>query len=240
MFEPAPDRGASHLETARWSFHGAGDWKGRAAWLMKGKKGTHAVAAGFDKETKAFLGADFLDASGKPGLSFIPGEKSAPPTTEAPEKEDGEKPAAAETSFQAPAKSAKDAALTAAFALATGDLDLVEKIYHWPSFYADQKKLHEAKMAARKEADPEAEVQPFPALEDFKKAILDRFAQSLQKRPPAMIQTGLKMVAGQLQTKKLEDGLTRVEFPEMFRSMKLDVGEVDGAWYLVRIPEKPE
>jgi hypothetical protein len=48
------------------------------------------------------------------------------------------------------------------------------------------------------------------------------------------------MVEGQLVTEKLEDGLTRVQFPEMFRSMKLDVGKVDGAWYLVRIPESPK
>ena len=231
VFDPSPDRGGAYLEQARWSFAGTGAWKEHEAWLMRGQKGTHPVVAGFDKETKELLGADFLDAEGKVKLAFTPGDGAAPTT----EKEPDEKPApAAPQAFAAPAASAKGAAMTAAFALATGDLDLVEKIYHWPSFYEDQKKAYEAKTAGKEDTDP------FPAIEDFKKAILGRFAQSLQKRPPAMIQQGLTMIEGQLVTEKLEDGLTRVQFPEMFRSMKLDVGKVDGAWYLVRIPESPK
>ena len=48
------------------------------------------------------------------------------------------------------------------------------------------------------------------------------------------------MVKDQLQTEPVEGGFTQVTFPPMFKSMVLTVGEIDGQWYLVRMPGAPK
>lgn len=219
IFEPSPDRGSKTFETGRWSFAGRGTWRGGEAWLMRGQKGRHKLAAGFHLETKAFLGCDFLDEKGQVTLAFVTDENAEKP-----------KPSA----FEAPGKTAEDAALTAAFALATGDVDLVGEIFHWPTYHADEKKAYEAKTAD----DPDA--KPFPDVEAFKQQVLARFEKTLVKRDPAMITMGMEMARGQLAREALEGGRVRIRFPEMFRSMLLDVQEIDGAWHLVRIPPLPK
>lgn len=216
VFEPAPSAGESTFEDATWSLEGEGTWLGEAAVIMRGEKESVAVEAGFDPATRAMLGADFRRENGMV-LAFRP-------ASEAPTPAEGEDP------FAAPATSAENAALTAAMAFATGDVDLVDEIVHWPTVYDGMKAEHDARTAGVEDAPP------FPDAETLRGQILANLKTSLPTNPRPMIEAGLKMVKAQLVTEALEGEITRVKFPAMFQNMVLDVGERDGKWYLVRFP----
>ena len=214
IFEPGAKGEEKIYEPGTWELPGEGDWDGKTAWLMTGDKGGMKVQAAYDKATKTFLGAKFL-REGAPTMAFRP--KSATPKK-------------VEDVFVAPAASAKHAAMTAGLAFATADIDLVDQIVHWPSVHASMKAKHDAQTAGQE--NPE----PFPDQKALRASTLENLRTSLKKRPRAQIEAGLRMVESQLVTEVDESGRTRVKFPEMFRSMVLVVGEVNGGWYLVEFP----
>ena len=129
--------------------------------------------------------------------------------------------------FSRPARSAQEVALQAGLAFATGDLDRVERLLHWPTCYAEQKAAH-------------AGEEPFPDLAAYKAAVLEQLGKSLPKMPRPMMEGLLKGMGDALKLEPLEGGLTRATFPPMFRSMVVTVGEFEGQWYLVRLPGAPK
>lgn len=216
FFDANPSEGEEALEAVTWSQGEEGRWGEVAAWLVKGRKGaTDEMEAAFAKEDKAFLGARFLDTATGMAMEMRP---AGPPVADT-----GEDP------FAAPATSAQGAALAAALGFGTGDSDLLAAIIHWPSVHAALKARHDA------QSTPGPGAPPFPDVDGLKAAILTEFA-GLPKRPRAVIEPVLKACREQLRQEALEGGTVRVTFPPMFQDLTLDVGEVDGAWYLLRLP----
>jgi hypothetical protein len=209
VFQPLPGPQEEHFEQARWSLV-AGE-----TWRIEGKKGDTDVEAAFDPTSHALVRAVFR-GEGRPDIVFEP--KAREGGTEDP--------------FAAPASSAENAALTAALCFATGDVEHLENLVHWPTVYEEARKGHEAKNAGVEDAEP------FPDAASWRAQVLESLAAQLPKNPRPMIEQGLAMARGQLRTEEIEGGLTRVTFPEMFRSMAVDVGEREGKWYLMRFPSR--
>ena len=111
---------------------------------------------------------------------------------------------------------------------------LLGRVIHWPTLHARAQAQHEAETTGQPHAEP------YPDVEAFKKATLEALAGSLPKMPRPMIEGMLKTMGPQLKSESTDEGLTKVTFPPMFRSMVVVVGEIDGAWHLVRMPGKPE
>jgi hypothetical protein len=135
------------------------------------------------------------------------------------------KPAAA-GDLSKPATSPRAAAAKAAIAFACGDKDLLEGAVHWPT----------AIKALRASKPDDAELASATD-EQVKAGVMSHLQEHA---PRAMVEPMVLGMADGLEAKKLENGNTLVKFPEMFKSLELEVGEIDGAWYLVRFPEAPE
>lgn len=136
----------------------------------------------------------------------------------------GATPQVAEVDFAAPALTARVAALQAARAFAVGDVEAVERLAHWPTV-----------LPLLREQNPAWRESPDAAV---KAEMLEGLRQRLVKRPPELIEAALKSTIDQLKEEPLDGGHVRVTFPEVFRSMVLEVLPVDGRWYLARFPEK--
>jgi hypothetical protein len=137
----------------------------------------------------------------------------------------GQGKAAAATDLSKPATSARGAAVKAAIAFACGDKDLLEGAVHWPT----------ALKALRANPPDGADLSSVTD-EEIKAGVMSHLQEHA---PRAMIEPIVLAMAEGLETEKLENGNTVVKFPETFRSLTLEVGEVDGAWYLVRFPSAP-
>ena len=209
VFQALPGAGEERFEKASWKLVPGETWK------IEGQKGDAHLEAFFDPGTRTLVRAVFR-GEGRPDVVFRPkagDEAAADP-------------------FAAPSSSAEGAALTAALCFATGDVEHLEKVVHWPSVYEKARAEHEAKNEGVEDAEP------FPDLESWRTQVLESLAEHLPKNPRPMIEQALGMVRGQLRTHALEGGLTRVTFPEMFQGMVLDVGEHAGKWYLMRFPSR--
>ena len=214
VFDADPGPGTAAFEMASWTQGEEGTWGEKKALLLKGAKGGNEMEIGFDPETGDLLGMRTKSAAQGFDMELRP---------------TGTKPAEeqADDIFARPAKTAQEAALQAGLAFATGDVELVERITHWPTIHA-------------RAAEGHAGEEPFPDLETFKADLLEQLKKSLPQMPRPMIEGMLKTMGSQLQTEALEGGLTKVTFPAMFRNMVVTVGAFDGAWHLARMPGAPK
>ena len=213
VYDADPGPGEATFETATWTQGEEGTWGDRKALLLAGAKGDKRIEAGFDPRTGALLGV----RTSSPGKGFDLEIRPA-----------GAKPAEeTDDPFSRPARSAKEAALQAGLAFAVADLELTERVIHWPSLHAESEAAYTGE-------------EPFPDVEAFKAATMEQLKQSLTKRPRPMIEGALKMARDQLQLEEVAGGLTKVTFPPMFKSLVMTVGEIDGQWYLVRLPGAPK
>lgn len=210
LFDATPGPKEKNFETGTWTIPEPTTWNEVKAVVVTGTKsdGTR-LEAGFDVETGAFLGARFSGNTPAP-LEF--------------------RVRKAEEATFVHAKTAREAANQAALGFATGDLDLLENVIDWPTVHAGLKAGHDAKMAGVENAEP------FPPVDALKAQILESWKASLPKNPAPMIQMALKMAAPGV-TEEERESYTRVQFPEIFRSMALDVAEFEGVWRLVRLPQ---
>ena len=221
VFEPDPDDVDPMFEVGTWTVGEETDWQEQRVLVLKGMKGDDKDVEGFyDPTTKALLGVRLGSRTQGFSMDVVPAKAAQDP--------------AADTGgdlYARPAKNAKEAALQAAMAFGSGNVELLSRVIHWPSIYDGLKAQHEAESAG----DPDAE--PFPDLATVKASIEAQYTEVLPKNPRGMIEMALKAVEGQLTTKALDGGITRVSFPPLFESLKLDVAERDGAWHLVRLPD---
>jgi hypothetical protein len=187
----------------------------REAWVVR-------VAQGKDDER--FLGFDPKDrrllAVTKPVSKLEIRRKGLEVAAKAPEPP---------IDWKAPAKTAEMAAMQVGRAFATGDLEALDRITWWPTAYEGLKK--DATLAALEEGPR-------------KEALFASLKEQLPKFPPAMIEAGLVGARKELVVEDAGKGRKRVTFPPMFRSMVVDVIEVEGTWYLAEYPmsapkEKP-
>jgi hypothetical protein len=123
--------------------------------------------------------------------------------------------------WKAPARTAEMAAMQVGRAFATCDLEALDKITWWPTAHEGLKK------------DP-----TLAALEEGprKEALFASLKEKLPKFPPTMIEAGLVGARKELVVAAAGKGRKRVTFPPMFRSMVVDVIEVEGTWYLAEYP----
>ncbi len=215
VFDADPGPGDATFETATWTQGDKGAWGDRKAVLLEGTKGAKGIAAGFDPQTRALLGIRTASGGQGPDLEIRPVPAAAPEQTDDTPQ------------FSGPPRSAREAALQAGLAFATGDLELVERLLHWPTWYAEQKAAHTGE-------------EPFAELPAYKAAVLEQLGKSLPKMPRPMMEGMLKSMGDQLGLKTLEGGLTQATFPPMLRSMVVTLGEFDGQWYLARLPGAPK
>ncbi len=219
LFDADPAKGETNFERGTWTIPTVGTWNEVEAYVVKGAKGTSVtMETGFHAATGALLGVRFR-VRDQPEIEFrVRGDEEPAKTPGLP---------------YTPATTAKDAALQGALALAVGDVELLDKTLHWPTFHAYAKARHDAAQEG-KEAP-----EPFDTEEAFRAKVLADLRKSLGQRPVAMIKMALKMAEGGLEETPLE-GFTRVKFPDVFRGMEVDVAEVDDVFYLVRLPGKPD
>jgi hypothetical protein len=121
-------------------------------------------------------------------------------------------------------RTAKDAALRAARALAVGDAQALGRLFHWDT------------VDARLAKDPE-----FAALEPpaRRTRLLEQLDEKLEENPPQVIDMVLQGMDEALQLEDLGGGRTRVTFPEIFRGLRLVVVKVGDAWLLDDLPGAP-
>lgn len=122
------------------------------------------------------------------------------------------------------APDARSAALKAGFALATSDVERIDRIAHWPSLHA-----------AHQTGDPDGKAA---SVSQFRRDRLVDF-EGRTGEPAAMMRSAIKVVAPQLQIERHGADRATVRFPAMFRSLVVDVGRHEGIWYLVKFPAAP-
>ncbi|MHC5012252.1 MAG: hypothetical protein ACYTG6_15135, partial [Planctomycetota bacterium] len=123
-----------------------------------------------------------------------------------------------------PAETPEAAALRAQLAIATADLDLLTEVIHWPSLHAD--------------AISTVPGMDMP-LEDYKKQVLDQLASRLQPASRDAVEITLRAAAPNLLVARSGEDRAVVTFPEAQGGQVLEVGRVDGVWYLVKLPGSP-
>jgi hypothetical protein len=127
--------------------------------------------------------------------------------------------------WNGPARSARMAAMQVARAFAVADVDALEKVIWWPAITA--------KMRADTENKDVADA-------DLKARVLTSLKSSLQSHAPApFVEEMLKGMADDIKFEDAGEGRVRAEFPEMFRSLKVVVMQVEGLWYMAEFPRKP-
>ncbi len=217
LWNPEPKPEGDGLETAELTLGETGDLGGRAVtWLDATKGEGNEVRAAYAAE-----GKDLLELHMKPG-------KDAPDMIARPGPESGTKT----DFFGAPAPSAQRAALTTALALGTADMDLLAKIVHWPTVHARMQAAYDAEHAGNPEAGP------YPDVDTLEKLILAKIARSAQPHPRLGVEAGLRAVEKELVTRDTGNQTVEVVFPATYSGLVLEVGEVDGKWYLVSFPRK--
>jgi hypothetical protein len=160
-----------------------------------------------------------LDAETRTPLGWRLARKGAPPVDYLPKGEETAEPTG-DALFTSPAKSAQAAAVRAGFAFATGGMEILGDVIHWPT------------LRERMGDQVPASVTP----QAFRSGLLSRIEETTKNpQPPARMRTVLKEMLGTLKEQPT-DGVVRVTFPPMFRSLVMTVAEIDGVWYLVELP----
>lgn len=209
VFDADPGVGDPALDEASWTQGAVGTWGEQSARLLEGRKGENDMSVGFHADTGAFLGMRTKNASKGFDMEIRP--KAPEPTVEADDL------------FARPARSAREVALQAGLAFAVKDLALTERVIHWPSIHAEAAAGHQGP-------------DPFPDVATFKAATMKELEKSLTERPRAMIESVLEATQDQLREEPVEGGFTKVTFPPMFKGLVMTTGQIDGQWYLVRLP----
>ena len=199
------DIDSESLNDGTWSCARDGTWNNAPAIVLSGTRSDNkTLEAGFDPTSGELLGVKMTE--GQQVFEFVRGPA----------------PKQSNNFFQRPATNAQEAAAQAALAFATADMELLERVVHWPSVYED--------MVANR---PEAAM----GVEKMKAIMLKNLGKTLEAKGTAeMLGPILQGLAPSLKTTGNEDE-TIVEFGSNFREMKLTVGKRDGTWHLLKLPE---
>ena len=205
------------FEARTWRYTGTSKLGDKVTHLVAGK-GTdgRGIQLHYDKESKELLGGAFTRGE-TPVLTWTVGGAPA-----------GDGPSL---------NGAVDVGLELALGFATAQADLIEKNVHWPTVYAEAKASHAKRVAANPPAEGEAE--PFPELENWKASVVEELRKRTSAAPKEMIQQMLPMLKPQVQVTAAPKGRAVVQFPPMFRSLRLDMIHADARWWLAAFPKAP-
>ncbi len=193
------------LVQGTWTCNQGGTWETEPATVLSGTRSDgKTLEAGFHAESGELLGVKM--AEGAQVFEFRKGDA----------------PKESNNFFQRPATTAQEAAVQAALAFATADIELLERIVHWPSAYAHLIK-----------GSPEADI----GVDELKGVMLKKLRETLKAQgSPEMLGPILQALAPSLKTTGTDEE-TVVEFGPNFRNMKLTVGKREGTWRLLKLPE---
>ena len=167
---------------------------GHEVLAVKGTKGKETLALLFDPKTKQPIALRLDD--GKRKIEILRGDE-----------------------WTLPAETREAAALRTAFALGTGNVDILDDVTHWPTMYREA-------MAARG-----TQVEDLSGLDEFRNAVLAGWRKGLPKNPAEMIKNVLKMMGPQVKYEEKEGGKLIAVFPEMFKGVKIGLLNEGGIWY---------
>ncbi len=224
---------------ATWTTGKSGPWSGVASKLVNGDRSDgKTLQAGFDAASGALLGVK-LGEGGQTRIEMklpdakMPRSTPAPttgptgpgPTLEGPST--GQPPKTEKKGFyNEPAKTAQQAAAQAVLSFAVADLELLDRVTHWPSV---------AKIMAAE--------NPAQAMEadDLKSLLMAQFKLSLKPQGErSQIAPVLQAMAPTFKTEKgKHEGTTVVDFGAMFKNVRITVAQIGRAWYLVKFPDPP-
>ncbi|MDJ0520543.1 MAG: hypothetical protein QNJ90_00560 [Planctomycetota bacterium] len=193
-------KGETAMNPVTLQVHGERELDGKKVLYVTGQKGEQKLELLFKPEGKEIVGVRFEE--GPQRVEVLKADM-----------------------WSAPSRDPVTAALRAALAFGTGDVDLLDSLIYWPRFYRAVMETHK-----------QPEGQEPPKMDSLRESIIAQWRKTLPKNPVEMIKPVLPQIRPQLKTRKLEGGDVEVLFPEVFRSLKLRLGQAYGFWHLVALP----
>lgn len=127
--------------------------------------------------------------------------------------------------FDQSARSPQQAAAQATLGFATADFELIERVAHWPTL-------------ARRHAEENPE-EPMDT-DAYRKLLMGKLRENIKPQAPReMLAQMLEGMASGLAVTETEDGHV-VAMGAMLRNLEITVGEVDGVWYMTKLPKRPK
>jgi len=183
---------------------GEQELQGQKVWAVSARKGSKELTILFKPTTREVVAVRIVE--GETRLEILPGDMWVMPATDA-----------------------VTAGMRGMYALAAGDLAILDDVMHWPS-------LHKQELA---KATPEKRAKSTD-VEVWRTNVLAGYAKHLQKRPAQMMQQIIKSGKAQIKQEKLEGGRVKLTFGPMMRTMQFVVAPFDGVWQVVEQPGQPK
>lgn len=199
-------KGGKALHPVTLEVHGERELDGQQVLYVTGQKGEARLELIFKPEGRELVGVRFEE--GEQRIEILKGDM-----------------------WSMPARDPVTASLRAALAFGTGNVELLDDVIYWPSFYKSLLVTH-----------PVKEGETPPTMEAVRKQLLAKWRKILPKNPPKKVTPELRKLRAQIKTRRLQGGDVEVLYPESEQSMKLRMGRRFGFWHLVALPvvEQPK
>jgi hypothetical protein len=199
--------GDARIGEAQVTLSGKEEWRGRDALVARARQAGREITVAFDPGTRAPLSASIRHPAEKLELLLLPPGSGRPPL-----------PA---DFFDRPALTPEAGAARAAVALLSGDTQLAEAGFHWPTLYTEYRR-----------SDPDTT----RGYEEYKRAVLAKLSEASGLRPRGEVEAVIRAVHSGLAVEAAGEGRARVRFPRPLATMVIDVALIAGEWRLVALP----
>ena len=202
----ATDDGRQRTSPLRFQARGKGEWRGVKAHLVEFRLRGGQLVAAYDPITGVFLGATIIDGG---TIHFV-------------DRADYERTARDDV-LKHPARTPEVAAGRALLAISIADLDLLEEVLHWPTFFQRMKKRFPT--------------MPAKDVEEFRGQIMPLLkAEVKQTFTREAFDATVRQELAHFVVKKLSPTTAIVTSPKDLSVTSFEVGEFDGVWYLLVFP----